>query len=86
MLDSVIRLIPGAVGDVASIQEESFEDNLLEYSHYTRPQDWDGIKVPDILLTGHHQNIANWREEERKKITQTRRPDLWDKHLHSKNS
>ncbi|MGB1361491.1 MAG: tRNA (guanosine(37)-N1)-methyltransferase TrmD [Alphaproteobacteria bacterium] len=85
LLDSVIRLLPGAVGDETSIQEESFENDLLEYSHYTRPQNWDGNEVPEILLSGHHENIAKWRNEERKKITKARRPDLWEKHL-TKNS
>ena len=80
LLDSVIRLIPGAVGAEESIAEESFENGLLEYSHYTRPQDWNGLKVPEVLLTGHHQNIADWRNEEQKKITQQRRPDLWEKY------
>lgn len=78
ILDSIIRLLPGAVGDENSIVDESFENGLLEYSHYTRPADWDGRKVPDILRSGHHGNIADWRLSERKRITQDRRSDLWE--------
>lgn len=82
MLDSVIRLLPGAVGDADSIVDESFKDGLLEYSHYTRPQDWQGYQVPEILLSGHHENIAKWRLSERKRITKHRRADLWQRYEH----
>jgi len=81
LLDSVVRLLPGSLGDETSLQEESFEDGLLEYSHYTRPRNWEGIEVPEVLLSGHHANIAEWRLQERKKITQMRRPDLWKKYI-----
>ena len=67
------------LGAEESIAEESFENGLLEYSHYTRPQDWNGLKVPEVLLTGHHQNIAIG-ETKNRKITQQRRPDLWEKY------
>lgn len=82
MLDSVIRLLPGAVGDAHSLIDESFKDGLLEYSHYTRPQQWQGYQVPEVLLSGHHENIAKWRLSERKRITQDRRADLWQRYKH----
>ncbi len=82
MLDSVVRLLPGAVGDADSIVEESFEDGLLEYSHYTRPQHWQGYTVPEVLLSGHHANIAKWRQSERTRITKHRRADLWHRYEH----
>ena len=78
MLDAIIRLLPGALGDATSLDDESFEDGLLEYSQYTRPQNWQDRKVPDVLLSGHHANIEAWRLEERKRITKERRPDMWE--------
>jgi tRNA (guanine37-N1)-methyltransferase len=77
MLDAITRLLPGVVGKAASLEEESFENNLLEYPQYTRPQCWKDLKVPDILVSGHHKNIANWRQEQAEQITKARRPDLW---------
>lgn len=74
--DSVIRLIPGVLGDEASAQEESFSDGLLEYPHYTRPEEFRGQKVPQILRTGHHGEIAKWRREQAVKKTRHNRPDL----------
>ena len=62
-----------------SFEEESFKDDLLEYPHYTRPREFMGMKVPDVLLSGNHQNIEKWRLEESKKITKLRRPDLYKK-------
>ena len=81
MLDAIIRLLPGALGDETSLDDESFEGGLLEYSHYTRPQVWQGHKVPSVLVSGHHGNIEKWRLEERKRITKERRPDMWDDYV-----
>ena len=77
LIDAVVRLLPGVVGDAASLNEESFADGLLEYPHYTRPQLWEGRAVPDVLLSGHHQRIAAWRRAEAERLTQARRPDMW---------
>lgn len=77
LLDSMLRLIPGVIGDEASLQEESFSHGLLEYPHYTRPREWQGRDVPEILLSGHHKKIAEWRLQQAESITQERRPDLW---------
>ena len=77
LIDACVRLLPGVLGNVESLVEESFERGLLEYPHYTRPQDWRGRKVPETLLSGHHEKIRAWRLAEAEKITQQRRPDLW---------
>ncbi len=77
LLDACIRLLPGVMGAADSATEESFADNLLEYPHYTRPAEWQGRGVPEILLGGHHANIAAWRRQQAEQITRTRRPDLW---------
>ncbi len=77
LLDACIRLLPGVMGDAASVAEESFADGLLEYPHYTRPAQWQGRAVPDILVSGHHAAVAAWRETEAARITRERRPDLW---------
>lgn len=74
--DAVARLIPGVLSKEASHQNESFEEHLLEYPHYTRPEDFEGKKVPEILLSGNHAEIEKWRKEESLKRTQKRRPDL----------
>lgn len=79
-LDSIIRLIPGVMGHEESHREESFSDNLLEYPHYTRPQIWNDLSVPEVLLSGHHKNIRAWRQEQSELITQARRPDLWERY------
>ena len=79
MIDSISRLIPGVLSQNESFEEESFKDDLLEYPHYTRPREFMGMKVPDVLLSGNHQNIEKWRLEESKKITKLRRPDLYKK-------
>lgn len=84
LLDAVVRLLPGVLGNAESTMSESFEDNLLEYPQYTRPTEWEGRRVPEILLGGHHQKIENWRKEQAMKTTQERRPDLWKKYLDSK--
>lgn len=75
-IDSVIRFIPGVLGNMESLENESFEKNKLDYPHYTRPFDFMGSKVPDILLSGHHKEIEEWRYEQSRKITINRRPDL----------
>ncbi len=81
MLDAVIRLLPGVLGNKDSLSDESFENILLEHPQYTRPIDWEGRKVPEVLLSGHHQNIAKWRQEQAIEVTKTRRPDLYQKYL-----
>lgn len=81
ILDSVLRLIPGVIGDEASLEEESFSKGLLEYAHYTRPRVWQTRAVPEVLLSGHHENIAKWRREQAEVITRERRPDLWNQYI-----
>lgn len=76
LIDCLVRLIPGVLGDKASLAFESFEDNLLEYPHYTRPADFRGRKVPEILLSGNHKKIEAWRRQQALKITRKKRPDL----------
>ena len=76
LLDACIRLIPGVMGKMESGVQESFESGLLEYPHYTRPRDWEGRAIPDVLLSGDHARIAQWRREEALRITRERRPDL----------
>ena len=76
-LDAVVRLLPGVMGDAASPVEESFERGLLEYPHYTRPRVWEGREVPEVLLSGNHQQIRNWRLSEAERVTRERRDDLW---------
>jgi tRNA (guanine37-N1)-methyltransferase len=76
LLDSIVRLLPGVMGKQESGDDESFENGLLEYPHYTRPREWEGRAIPDILLSGDHKKIAEWRREESERLTQERRPDL----------
>jgi tRNA (guanine37-N1)-methyltransferase len=76
LIDACVRLLPGVLGAAASLAEESFAAGLLEYPHYTRPQVWEGRAVPDILLSGHHARISEWRHEQALAITKSRRPDL----------
>ena len=80
LLDACVRLLPGVMGAEESGAEESFEQNLLEYPHYTRPQDFEGRAIPEILNSGHHAKIAGWRRAEAERLTRERRPDLWAKH------
>ena len=75
-LDAIIRLLPGVLGNEISIKDESFSDNLLEYPQYTKPQEYKNIKVPDVLLSGNHEKIAEWRREKSIEITKKNRPDL----------
>lgn len=76
VLDSVVRLLPGVMGAAESAEEESFSAGLLEYPHYTRPAEWQGRAVPQVLLSGHHAEVAAWRRAESERITRERRPDL----------
>jgi tRNA (guanine37-N1)-methyltransferase len=78
VLDACVRLIPGVMGKEASGAEESFESGLLEYPHFTRPREWEGRTIPDVLLSGDHAKIAAWRRAEAERITRERRPDLGD--------
>ena len=78
LLDACVRLLPGVMGKPQSADEESFVDGLLEYPHYTRPQEWKGLQVPEVLLSGHHKDIQQWRETQAKAVTKERRPDLWN--------
>ncbi|HLL26208.1 MAG TPA: tRNA (guanosine(37)-N1)-methyltransferase TrmD [Xanthobacteraceae bacterium] len=77
LIDACVRLLPGVIGKEASHAEESFEAGLLEYPHYTRPQEFEGREIPEILNSGHHGKVAAWRQEQAEKITRERRPDLW---------
>ena len=77
LIDACVRLLPGVVGDARSLVEESFERGLLEHPHYTRPQTWNGMTVPEVLLSGHHARVAEWRLAQAEEITRLRRPDLW---------
>ncbi len=79
LLDAVVRLLPGVVGSPESLLEESFEQGLLEHPHYTRPRDFEGRSIPDVLLEGNHEKIRGWRLAQSKEVTAQRRPDLWKK-------
>jgi tRNA (guanine37-N1)-methyltransferase len=79
MVDAVVRLLPGALGSETSAVNESFSEGLLDYPHYTRPPEFRGMRVPDVLLTGHHAEIARWRAEQALKKTERNRPDLLEK-------
>ena len=81
LMDACVRLLPGVIGEAASLSEESFEGGLLEYPHYTRPQTWDGRDVPAVLLSGHHEKIRAWRRAEAERLTRERRPDLWVRYV-----
>ncbi len=77
LLDAVVRLLPGVMGNAASAREESFARGLLEYPHYTRPAVWRNREVPEVLLSGHHEKIREWRLAQAERITEERRPNLW---------
>jgi tRNA (guanine37-N1)-methyltransferase len=79
LIDACVRLLPGVMGKAESGTEESFSDGLLEYPQYTRPQTFEGVPIPDILLSGDHAKVAAWRNAEAEALTQARRPDLWAK-------
>jgi tRNA (guanine37-N1)-methyltransferase len=77
LIDACVRLIPRVLGNAESVMEESFSSGLLEHPHYTRPTEWEGLRIPEVLLSGHHQRIAEWRRTQAERLTKTRRPDLW---------
>jgi tRNA (guanine37-N1)-methyltransferase len=81
ILDACIRLLPGVMGGAESAVEESFSAGLLEYPQYTRPAEWSGREIPSVLLSGNHAEVARWRREQAEKVTESRRPDLWDAFL-----
>lgn len=78
LIDAIVRLIPGAIGDYESAQDDSFSGDLLDCPHYTRPAEYEGMKVPEVLLSGHHENISRWRRQQSLKRTFELRPDLLD--------
>ena len=84
-IEACVRLLPGVLGEAASLAEESFEDGLLEHPQYTRPRTFEGLDIPEVLLSGHHGEIAKWRRRRREETTRERRPDLWAAHLASTN-
>jgi tRNA (guanine37-N1)-methyltransferase len=81
LIEACVRLLPGVVGAMESLEEESFSKRLLEYPHYTRPRQWQGREVPDVLRSGNHEEIRSWRLAQAEKITQERRPDMWQKYV-----
>ena len=85
MIDAVLRYVPGVLGNADSLTEESFSQGLLEYPQYTRPQTYKGLSVPEVLLSGHHQKIQDWREQQSHLLTQKRRPDLWTSYQSSQH-
>ena len=85
LIDSIIRLLPGVLGNDNSVKEESFENDLLEYPQYTKPQNWEGKSAPEVLLSGDHAKIKGWRLSQSEAITRRQRPDLWKKYLNKKN-
>ncbi|MEO1169593.1 MAG: tRNA (guanosine(37)-N1)-methyltransferase TrmD [Pseudomonadota bacterium] len=80
LLDACIRLLPGVMGAASSGDEESFEQGLLEYPHYTRPKEWEGRIIPEVLRSGDHAKIASWRKRQAEAVTRSRRPDLWERY------
>jgi tRNA (guanine37-N1)-methyltransferase len=76
-IEACVRLVPGVLGQAESLSEESFEDGLLEHPQYTRPRTFEGLEIPQVLLSGHHALVADWRRAERERATRERRPDLW---------
>ena len=84
-VDALVRLLPGVLGNENSTKDESFENDLLEYPQYTKPRDWEGKKVPEVLFSGDHAKIKGWRLSQSEAITQRQRSDLWKKYLEKKN-
>jgi tRNA (guanine37-N1)-methyltransferase len=80
LIDACVRLLPGVAGNEVSLAEESFASGLLEYPHYTKPREWEGRSIPEVLLSGDHERIARWRREQAEALTKAQRPDLWEKH------
>ena len=85
LIDSVIRLLPGVLGNEDSTKEESFENDLLEYPQFTKPKNWEGKTPPEVLLSGDHSKIKSWRLSQSEAITRRQRPDLWKKYLRKKD-
>jgi tRNA (guanine37-N1)-methyltransferase len=83
LLDACVRLLPGVIGNEESLAEESFATGLLEYPLYTRPQEWAGRAVPEVLVSGHHELVRVWRQNQMEQITRARRPDLWRRYMES---
>jgi tRNA (guanine37-N1)-methyltransferase len=81
VIEACVRLLPGVLGNVVSTGEESFEGDLLEHPQYTRPRSFEGLDIPEVLLSGHHGHVADWRRAQRETTTRERRPDLWSAHL-----
>ncbi|MGI9380645.1 MAG: tRNA (guanosine(37)-N1)-methyltransferase TrmD [Methyloligellaceae bacterium] len=77
VLESIVRLLPRILGSEASLLEESFENGLLEYPQYTRPQKWEGVEIPEVLTSGNHKRVEDWRRAQSEEITRERRPDMW---------
>jgi tRNA (guanine37-N1)-methyltransferase len=77
LIDACVRLLPGVMGNTASSEAESFADGLLEYPQYTRPAEFEGRTIPEVLTSGDHAKVAAWRHAEAEKLTKARRPDLW---------
>ena len=80
-IEACVRLVPGVLGEAESLAEESFEDGLLEHPQFTRPRDFEGREIPEVLLSGHHKKVAEWRRAQREQTTRERRPDLWAAYL-----
>ncbi len=85
LVDALIRLLPGVLGNKDSVKEESFENHLLEYPQYTKPREWEGKSPPEVLFSGDHAKIKGWRLSQSEAITRRQRPDLWKKYLEKKN-
>jgi tRNA (guanine37-N1)-methyltransferase len=81
VIEACVRLVPGVLGQPESLAEESFEDGLLEHPQFTRPRTFEGLEIPEVLLSGHHAKVAEWRKGQRQETTRERRPDLWAAHL-----
>ena len=80
LIDACVRLLPGVLGNATSAQDESHSSGLLEHPHYTRPAEWQGRRIPEVLTSGDHARVAEWRREMSERLTAERRPDLWEKH------
>ena len=86
LVESIVRLLPGTLGDIESTTSETFSQNLLEYPQYTRPKKWKNIAIPEVLLSGNHENINKWRLKQSEKLTHIVRPELWKNYKKSKTS
>ncbi|MDY5000297.1 MAG: tRNA (guanosine(37)-N1)-methyltransferase TrmD, partial [Lachnospiraceae bacterium] len=86
LMDAISRMVPGVLGNDESAKTESFDEGLLEYPQYSRPEEWMGKRVPEVLLSGHHANIEKWRRTQSELRTKERRPDLYEKYLATKET